>query len=172
VFSPEDQRIGLVRRLAGRTVCRTQWGMHDTTSLFSIVERVDSMVDDQLRETDQRFRLGRARLYVLDTDGGLRLEAEDENPYDLLVVCPRADDVRAAVLVVTGWAAPLGADGQAACRPSEHPERERIRLGIGVADEGIVTLMRRASEPGEVMTMGERGVGDIPDALDVWWNIP
>ena len=149
---------------------RTQWGMNDTASIESLVELVDTMVHAELSGTARCFRMAAARLYVVRADGEIRLVAEDENPYDLLVAHPREGTETAAVLVVTGWAAPLASNGLPTCRPSEHPARERIRLAIGVDGERIFTLMRRSGDPDVVLTMDERGVGDVPDALETWWS--
>lgn len=145
--------------------------MPETESLHDIVDRVDHMIHEELSGTKRAFRLGRSRLYGIDSTGITRLVGEREDPYELLALHIRPTNACAAVLVVTGWAAPIGEDGSLACRPSKHSAKVRIRITVGVSDDGIVSVMRRADKPHEVTRSDERGIGMLPDALECWWTL-
>lgn len=145
--------------------------MPDTQSLHDIVDHVDQMVHDELSGTKRAFHLGRSRLYGVDANRTIEIIGEYEDPYDLLVLHNRPVNAVAAVLVVTGWAAPISEDGSLTCRPSQHSAKVRIRITVAVSDDGIASLMRRADAPNEVTYTDERGIGMLPDALECWWTL-
>jgi hypothetical protein len=131
------------------------------------------------------FDLHRARLYVLpvadDTsvdagagtmpNDGVVLLDSDENPYRLLRRTRHHPPIIAGCLVATGWCAPFGLDDDAnATPPSSHPLRQRVRLTVAVTDYGIASVLRHSDEPDVVHTLPSRGIGDLPDILDVWWR--
>jgi len=148
--------------------------MNHTThdhSLLDIAGRVDAMVHDELRRSEDPFTLENARLYGLDESGDVRLVGEGRDPYEMMLAFEPPTDAIAAVVVVTGWAAPHEENGQPAGRPSEHPKAERIRLVVAVGDAGLAAVMRKKSQPELLITMDERGVGDLPEALESWWTL-
>jgi len=127
------------------------------------------------------FDLRRARLYVLpvadDTSAtavsneGIVLLDSDENPYRLLRRTRHHPPIIAGCLVATGWCAPFGLDDDAnATPPSSHPLRQRVRLAVAVSEHGIASVMRHSNDPDVVHTLPSRGIGDLPDILDVWWR--
>ena len=153
---------------------RTQSGMNDSRTnlaLLDIAGDIDSMVHAELCDADDPFRLHSARIYVLNNSGDVELLGEAESPYDAMIAFARPADAVAGVVVVTGWVAPVDENAQTQCRPSQHPQAERIRLTVAVGDDGIGTVMRRKSLPDVAMAMDERGVGDLPEALEAWWSL-
>lgn len=127
------------------------------------------------------FDLHRARLYVLPvaddssagplSNDGIVLLDSDENPYRLLRRTRHHAPVLAGCLVATGWCAPFGLDDDAnATSPSSHPLRQRVRLTVAVTDHGIASVLRQSDDPDVVHTLPNRGIGDLPDILDVWWR--
>jgi len=140
-------------------------------ALLDIAGDIDAMVHAELRGSDDPFRLHNARLYTLDCLGDVELLGEAESPYDAMIEFAPPADAVAGVVVVTGWVAPVDENEQTQCRPSEHPLAERIRLTVAVGDDGIGTVMRRKSLPDVAMAMDDRGVGDLPEALEAWWSL-
>lgn len=140
-------------------------------ALLDIAGDIDAMVHAELRGSDDPFRLHNARLYVLDGSGDIELLGTAESPYDAMIEFAPPADAVAGVVVVTGWVAPVDENAQTQCRPSEHPQAERIRLTVAVGDDGIGTVMRRKSLPDVAMAMDDRGVGDLPEALEAWWSL-
>lgn len=150
------------------------------------------VLDTRLHVTlDAPFHLPTARLYgftVLDPaglegratgDDAVRTTfvGEEPDPYSL-VAGPLGWFVTsfdAAGLVTTGWAAPLQPERDAAgrlttgVRPSRHPGRTRIRIVTVVGDAGIATVLRRADDPDAPVALGERGEGELVDALERMW---
>jgi len=131
------------------------------------------------------FDLHRARLYVLpvadDTsvgagagtmpNDGIVLLDSDENPYRLLRRTRHHSPIIAGCLVATGWCAPFGLDDDAnATPPSSHPLRQRVRLTVAVTDYGIASVLRHSDDPHMVHTLPTRGIGDLPDILEIWWR--
>lgn len=143
------------------------------SSASDIAHVVDRLVHADL---EHPFALARARLYVVpdgESDSRVDFLDEDENPYRLLIRTRHHQAVRAGCLVVTGWCAPLdGPDGPGPddVRPSEHPQRQRVRVCVAITDAGIATVMRRSSDPDQVQHLPDRGTGDLPDVLESWWQ--
>jgi hypothetical protein len=130
------------------------------------------------------FDQQRARLYgvsIVDeeaarrhTDGALRITflAEHGDVYELLEA-PTNAVVRAfdaAVVLTTGWAAPLGDLEDTA--PSDHPQRRRVRLVVVVCDEGVASVLRFADEPDEIVTDAGSARGSLADAVAHLWFDP
>jgi len=139
--------------------------------VLHIAEEIDLLVHAELVSP---FKLDKARLYGLNRNSIPSLLGENENPYELLMETERPLKCHAACLVVTGWAAPfeneMGDDREPDCRPSEHPKRQRVRICVAIGEAMIVTVMRTSEKPEEVMAMSERGMGELPDVLEAWWN--
>jgi hypothetical protein len=151
-----------------------------------------SVLDARLHATlDQPFHLARARLYgftVHDaralTEPGRVDEAvrttfvgEHPDPYGLVTGSLGwfVTSFDAAGLVTSGWAAPLEPERDdsgrlvTGVRPSRHPERTRVRIVAVVCDAGIATVLRRADDPDTPVAIGERGEGELVDALERLW---
>lgn len=132
----------------------------------TLAHQVDTLVHDELPDP---FTLEQARLYVMHIGRGAVVELcdVDEHPYRLLVRNRHHPALAGGALVVTGWCAPTD-DG--VIRPSEHPRRQRVRITVAINGQGIATVLRRDAEPDTAELMDDRGEGDLPDALERWWN--
>lgn len=129
-------------------------------NISTIAKTVDELVH---RTADDQFEM-EATLYGCDDDGAYILGVGND-PYDLLGMVDRPDNLNAVALVVTGYASPAGDN----TRPSQHPERIRVRLVNCKGIDGFSTVMRRADTPDEVEDMGDEGVGSLRDAMELWW---
>lgn len=121
------------------------------------------------------FDLKTAMLFAInETDNGevaLALASEHGDVYDLL----DNDDSRAVakvsdyiVLVTCGWAAPLAEndpDGENGVRPSEHPQRRRVRLMVFAGKDGWASVMRFSDTPDETITDDGNARGALADAI-------
>lgn len=140
-------------------------------------------VEDSLHGSLDGFELRRARLYgitVVDptavrehADGALRITFLAEHPdvYQLLE-SPGSATVRsfdAAVVLTTGWAAPLGDDDEPEVAPSRHPERRRVRLVIVVGDGGVASVLRFADAPDDTVRDAGAARGSLADAVNRLW---
>jgi hypothetical protein len=136
-------------------------------------------LDDRLHETlDDPFRLRRGRLYGAtitgDEDDPVKLcfLGDHRDVYELIAgpIGLLARQFDAAVVAVTGWAAPLDEIApDRVPRPSLHPQRHRIRACCAVGDAGVVTVMRSDRDPHERSETAEPGTGAMPDALQAMW---
>lgn len=110
-----------------------------------------------------------ARLYVCDIDGAYLL-SQGDNPYQLLEETEKPDNITAMALVVCGYACPHDPSNEKQ-RPSEHPDRERIRLVTCFDSSGSVkSIMRRADKADQVEDLGSEGEGQLRYALEDWWE--
>ena len=69
-----------------------------------------------------------------------------------------------AVVVTTGWAAPLAPNGEVTSAPSEHAERRRVRLTICANRESVVNILR-FPDTDEVITDTGHAEGSLANAI-------
>lgn len=68
----------------------------------------------------------------------------------------------------TGWAAPLGADGQIEGMPSKHPEKRRVRLNAIATDNGTASAIAFEATAERLLDDGE-AIGSLSTALAFAW---
>jgi hypothetical protein len=137
-------------------------------------------VEAKLHETLDTFELPGARLYGANVAGrdlaepNLCFLSQHPDVYELLDT-PSSALARmfdSGVVVTTGWAAPLAADGSIEGAPSEHAERRRVRLTVVVADHGVASVLRFADEPDNVISDPGSATGSLADAIHRFWFDP
>ena len=148
----------------------------DTVSLATFVEQ-------RLHTTLDSFELAGARLYGVtvvdskefdqDVDAAFRLSFLAEHPdvYELLEA-PSSSLGRmfdAVAVVTTGWAAPLGENGEVQGAPSQHAKRRRVRLTVVVSNQGVASVVRFADEPDDIITDAGSATGSLADAINGYW---
>lgn len=154
-----------------------------------LITELARVVEDRLHQSIDSFSLGGARLYgvtVLDSaviddqangaDDSFRLcfLAQHPDVYELLDA-PSSSLGRmfdAAALVTTGWAAPLGPDGQPDGPPSAHAMRRRVRLVVVVSDVGVASVVRFADAADDVVVDAGSATGSLAEAIDRYWFTP
>ena len=111
---------------------------------------------------------------TIDEDGDWAFPASDvhkeRDVYDLLECAETAEIVslyKYIAVLVGGWAAPLGEDNKHAdesLKPSEHPQRRRMKLCI-VADPYNVGSLLRFSDNEEFIYDDGKAKGALADAV-------
>ena len=148
----------------------------DTVSLATFVEQ-------RLHITLDTFELPGAHLHGVtvvdskcfesDADAAFRLSFLAEHPdvYELLEAPSSALGrmFDAVAVVTTGWAAPLGENGEVEGAPSQHAKRRRVRLTVVVSDQGVASVVRFADEPDEIITDAGAATGSLADAIIGYW---
>lgn len=129
------------------------------TELAMLVEdMVNRIPSDDPFSTD-------ATLFGIDREGAYII-GSGRDPYEVLENTPKPHKAIAVALLVSGWASPITDEE---IRPSQHPERIRIRLVNAIGDHGMSTVMRRADQPDDVEDLGSDGEGALRDAMEAWW---
>ena len=118
---------------------------------------------------EKPFTSKTAKIY-LDEFDKLKLIHEDSDIYDLLEsdeVATQLEQSDLAVLVVTtGWASPRTQQDDDEVRPSEHPERRRVRLSIYANRLGeVASIIRFEDDPNEIVTDEGSATGSLADAI-------
>lgn len=139
-----------------------------TTDTFPSITEIATTIEEMVNKIPSNDPFStEATLFGCDEDGAYIL-ASGDNPYDVLADTPKPKQVIAVALLVSGWASPY--DGDDEVRPSQHPERIRIRLVTAIGNDGMSTIMRRADKPNEIEDLGGDGTGALRDALEEWWG--
>ena len=133
-------------------------------NITAMAMTIDDLVHNH---TDDPFNID-ALLYACDNDGAYLL-GKNPNPYELLEETKRPSYINAVALVMVGYASPHNPESPNV-RPSQHPERMRVRIVTMKTIDGFSNIMRREDEPDEAQDLGGDGVGAICDALNEWWE--
>lgn len=133
-------------------------------NITAMAMTIDDLVHNH---TDDPFNI-EALLYACDNDGAYLLGANPD-PYELLQETKRPSYINAVALVMVGYASPHDPENPSNIRPSQHPERYRIRIVTMKTIDGFCNIMRREDDPDEPQDLGGDGEGAICEALDEWW---
>jgi hypothetical protein len=133
-------------------------------NITAMAMTIDELVHNH---ADSPFQID-ALLYACDEDGAYLL-GSNPNPYELLEETERPSYINAVALVMVGYASPHNPESPNV-RPSQHPERMRVRIVTMKTIDGFANIMRREDDPDEFQDLGGDGVGAICDALNEWWG--
>lgn len=133
-------------------------------NITAMARTIDDLVHNH---TNDPFEID-ALLYACDNDGAYLL-GSNPDPYELLQETKRPSYINAVALVMVGYASPHNPEKPNGIRPSQHPERYRVRIVTMKTIDGFANTMRREDEPDEVQDLGGDGEGAICDALNEWW---
>lgn len=133
-------------------------------NITAMAMTIDDLVHNH---TDDPFEID-ALLYACDDDGAYLL-GTNPDPYELLQETKRPSYINAVALVMVGYASPHDPENPSNIRPSQHPERYRIRIVTMKTIDGFCNIMRREDDPDEPQDLGGDGEGAICEALDEWW---
>ncbi len=147
------------------------------TSLTEIATEAELFVHDFLgafTNTQESLQMSSAHLLIVRaTEEGVIVEPVSSNPdvYDLIeeTIAETPFPVRASdilAVVTSGWAAPLGENGEVDGVPSQHPQRRRVRLMACVrrSDLRMVSVVRFGDNDEIAIDEGE-ATGSLADAL-------
>lgn len=150
-----------------------------TAELADIVD-ISVAVEASLHRLIDSFELPGARLYGINcadrdlAEVNVCFLAQHPDVYQLLDA-PGSALARmfdAAAIVTTGWAAPLGPDGNVEGAPSEHAMRRRVRLVVTVANHGTASVLRFADRPDDIVSDPGSASGSLAEAIDQFWFDP
>ena len=133
-------------------------------NITAMAMTIDELVHNH---ADSPFQID-ALLYACDEDGAYLL-GSNPNPYELLEETKRPSYINAVALVMVGYASPHNPESPNV-RPSQHPERMRVRIVTMKTIDGFANIMRREDDPDEFQDLGGDGQGAICDALNEWWE--
>jgi hypothetical protein len=118
---------------------------------------------------DDPFQMESAVVFAFTNDGQFRVLTSAPDVYECLEVV--ADKnlnqwEHGIGVITTGWAAPLGSNGQPEGAPSEHPLRRRVRLVSCVNKaKKMASSIRFADEPDDLVTDEGEATGSLAQAL-------
>ncbi len=142
-----------------------------------IAEAIDKKLHGLLKQEKPPapFSIKQARLYGVNVKSDCELASLcliGENPdiYDLMSEVHHARTAKLFhyfFFVTTGWAAPIGDNGEPSDeRPSEHPQRRRVRLLLVGSESGeVITVLRFGDNPEEMEIQDENGKGELMNSL-------
>jgi len=140
----------------------------------AIAEQIEAEIHSLLSKGDESnpFALEGAYLYGVDytPEGAPKLvfieshtDVYDllDNDYNALVASAYAW----TLIVTTGWASPLGENGEVEGAPSQHPQRRRVRLACIANRQSVASVLRFADEPNNVITDEGSASGSLANAI-------
>lgn len=136
-----------------------------------IATQAEAVVHDTLADTvGDPFHLDESMLFgmTVSPNGVVRTDLLDTHPdiYDLLDTEPNMKDYGYAVVVTTGWAAPLDENGEVAGgAPSKNPMRRRVRLVICANREMVASVLRFQDASEDIIVDSGEATGSLNDAV-------
>jgi len=136
-----------------------------------VANNAEMVIHERLaNEASNPYELEGSMLFGLTTSAnGLVITADclgtHPDVYDLLDTATDLSGYSFAVVVTTGWAAPLNADGEAEGAPSKHPKRRRVRLMVTANRESVASVLRFEDEPEVTITDLGDATGTLNDAI-------
>ena len=139
-----------------------------------IAEQIEKEIHSLLSKGDEPtpFVMEGAHLYGVDytAEGTPKLMFIESHPdvYDLLdndYNALVASNYAWTLIVTTGWAAPLGDNGEVEGAPSQHAQRRRVRLSCIANRHSVASVLRFADEPDDVITDEGSASGSLAHAI-------
>lgn len=152
----------------------------EPTSVLPDIIDIAVAVEAKLHTLIDSFELSGARLYGINianrpvTEPNVCFLSQHPDVYELLDA-PASALARmfdAGAIVTTGWAAPLGANGEVEGAPSEHALRRRVRLVVVIADHGVASVLRFGDDPDNVISDPGSATGSLAEAVHRFWFDP
>lgn len=144
----------------------------------SFALEVEEKLHKALSLDESAFELNGARVYGHNKGKSLAFLDTEKDVYDLLEKESLRNTVHlfdSAIIVTTGWGAPLSADGTVDGAPSEHPQRRRVRLTIVVSDsiedgDGVIASILRFADEADspILDLGI-ATGALADAVNEFY---
>ena len=139
-----------------------------------LIETVATSAEGIIHTQKLGFSIGEAQLLAIEclSDGNASVQnittvGSNRDVYDLL----EGDDVAQVLdthsylgIITCGWAASIHKD-QETKRPSEHPDRRRVRLMLVANKSEVFSVLRFEDNPDEVITDDGKATGSLADAL-------
>ena len=135
---------------------------------------IDRLIDESLTKTDtDPFYLDKAILFAVETFNGETPMTVpigmNKDIYDMLEDHDMAKELAPYTkfgIVTCGWASPIrdGNDEENSLRPSEHPEKRRVRLFTMLHETDFLSSIRFEDDP-EVIYDEDKSSGDLKDAM-------
>jgi hypothetical protein len=118
---------------------------------------------------DDPFQMESAVVFAFTNDGQFRILVTSPDVYECLeeVSDKHLNQWEQGIgIITTGWASPLGANGEPEGAPSEHPLRRRVRL-VSCVDKAkkMASSIRFADEPDDLVTDEGEATGALANAL-------
>lgn len=124
----------------------------------------------QISDPNYKHELAAAQLWAIKKDNSFYLLAAHPDVYDLLSNEDyNLNDYKGIIIHTTGWAAPLGKDGQVEGRPSLHAERRRVALAACVYNGSVGSALSFADED-DIVTDPGTATGSLAEALQNFWT--
>lgn len=131
------------------------------------MERVKALNDAQ-----DSFRMDEA-VVVFDHNGEFREVVKDGDIYTALTMVKALGsnwNADGMAVITTGWAAPLN-NGEVEGAPSEHPDRQRVRLTCYISNDGVASALSFENGDDTVYDEGD-AVGRLADMIqDAWLSL-
>ena len=124
----------------------------------------------QIEDPNYNHELSAAQLWAIKQDGSFYLLSAHPDVYELL----NSDEYKIShyvgvIIHTTGWAAPLGENGEVEGAPSKHALRRRVALAACVTNDSIGSALSFPDEE-EIITDPGSATGSLADALSKFWK--
>lgn len=125
---------------------------------------------EQIKDPNYNYHLEAAQLWAIKKDNTFYLLASNPDVYELLENEDyNLSSYNGILIHTTGWAAPLGSNGEVEGKPSAHPQRRRVALVSCVTSKSTSSALSFPDED-DIITDPGTATGSLAEALQNFWN--
>jgi hypothetical protein len=123
----------------------------------------------QVSDPNYNHDLSAAQLWAIKKDNSFHLLSAHPDVYELLTADHDLSHYNGVIIHTTGWAAPLGENGEVEGKPSTHALRRRVALAACVYQGSVGSALSFSDDKEMILDPGS-ATGSLADALLRFWN--
>jgi hypothetical protein len=123
----------------------------------------------QIEDPNYNHELSAAQLWAIKQDDTYHFLSAHPDVYNLLEEPRKIDTYKGVIIHTTGWAAPLGENGEVEGVPSKHALRRRVALAACVTSNSIGSALSFPDEE-DIITDPGSATGSLAEALSKFWE--
>ena len=130
----------------------------------------ENFMKSQISDPNYDYELSAAQLWAIKQDDTFHLLNVLPDVYDLLSQNLLLNSYKGVLIHTTGWAAPLGENGEMDDAPSQHALRRRVALAACVTSKSVGSALAFSDEKDIVIDPGS-ATGSLAEALLSFWEV-
>lgn len=128
-----------------------------------------NFLTSQIEDPNYTHELSAAQLWAIKKDSTFHLLSAHPDVYELLEQSFNLSSYIGVLIHTTGWAAPLGENGEVEGRPSEHEQARRVALASCVTSSSTGSALSFSDDEEIVLDPGS-ATGSLASALVSFWE--
>jgi hypothetical protein len=140
-----------------------------STLNLSAEQHAERFILEQISDPNYNHELSASQLWAIKTDDTFHLLTAHPDVYEMLQSEFNLSSYKGVIIHTTGWAAPLGENGELEGAPSKHDLRRRVALAACVTSSSVGSALSFSDDKEIILDPGS-ATGSLADALLKFWE--